>query len=412
MSSLPTTLAPFSGQASAAGGAATTLILAVAAFVIVTTEFLMVGLLPALARDLSISVTTAGQLVTLFAVVVMLAGPPLTARLSHVERKRMFLAVLLLFTVSNAVAAMATQFWVLAVARIVPALALPVFWGTASETAAKLAGPARAGRAVATVYLGISAAMLFGIPLGTVVGDTLGWRGAFWALALMSALVAVLLQVCMPKTAATGRVGLRQQARILRDPAFVANVLLSVTVFTAMFAGYTYLAELLEKVAGVPPAHVGWWLMGFGAVGLVGNWLGGKWVDSKPLATTAAFCLVLAAGMAATVALAAHTVGLAIALGVWGIANTALYPVCQIRVMKAAPQAQALAGTLNVSAANGGIALGALLGGASIDAWGVQSVAVVGAGIAVVAAVAATAISRRLKSRASQAESALVFREP
>ena len=115
---------------------------------------------------------------------------------------------------------------------------------------------------------------------------------------------------------------------------------------------------------------------------------------------------------AATVALAAHTVGLAIALGVWGIANTALYPVCQIRVMKAAPQAQALAGTLNVSAANGGIALGALLGGASIDAWGVQSVAVVGAGIAVVAAVAATAISRRLKSRASQAESALVFREP
>lgn len=412
MSSLPTTLAPSSGQASAAGGAATTLILAVAAFVIVTTEFLMVGLLPALARDLSISVTTAGQLVTLFAVVVMLAGPPLTAWLSHVERKRMFLAVLLLFTVSNAVAAMATQFWVLAVARIVPALALPVFWGTASETAAKLAGPARAGRAVATVYLGISAAMLFGIPLGTVAGDALGWRGAFWALALLSALVAVLLQVCMPKTAATGRVGLRQQARILRDPAFVANVLLSVTVFTAMFAGYTYLAELLEKVAGVPPAHVGWWLMGFGAVGLVGNWLGGKWVDSKPLATTAAFCLVLAAGMAATVALAAHTVGLAIALGVWGIANTALYPVCQIRVMKAAPQAQALAGTLNVSAANGGIALGALLGGASIDAWGVQSVAVVGAGIAVVAAVAATAISRRLKSRASQAESALVFREP
>lgn len=143
--------------------------------------------------------------------------------------------------------------------------------------------------------------------------------------------------------------------------------------------------------------------MGFGAVGLVSNWLGGRWVDRKPLATTAAFCLVLAAGMGATIALAAQPLGLAVAMGVWGVANTALYPVCQIRVMKAAPQAQALAGTLNVSAANGGIALGALLGGASIDAWGVQSVAVVGAGIAVVAAVAATAVSRRLAQIAQRA---------
>ncbi len=399
MSSLPTTAAATGGPASTSAGAATTAILAIAAFVIVTTEFLMVGLLPALARDLSISVPTAGQLVTLFAVVVMLAGPPLTAWLSHVERKRLFLAVLVLFAASNAMAALATHFWVLAVARIVPALALPVFWGTASETAAQLAGPARAGRAVSTVYLGISAAMLFGIPLGTVAGDALGWRGAFWGLALLSLLVAALLQVCMPKTTAAERVSLAQQARILHDRAFIAHVVLSVTVFTAMFAGYAYLAAFLEKVAGVPPAQVGWWLMGFGGVGLAGNWLGGRWVDSKPLGTTAAFSLVLAAGMLATVLLATNPVGLAVALGVWGIANTALYPICQIRVMKAAPQAQALAGTINVSAANGGIALGALLGGASIAAWGIQSVALVGAAVAVVAAVAAAAISRWLSGR-------------
>lgn len=359
----------------------------------------MVGLLPALARDLSISVATAGQLVTLFAVVVMFFGPPLTAWLAHVERKRMFMAVLALFAVSNAVAALAPNFWVLAIARVVPALALPVFWGTASETAAQLAGPERAGKAVSTVYLGISAAMLLGIPLGTVAGDAIGWRGAFWALAIMSALIAVLLHFFMPAMAPGKRVGLAQQARILRDPAFVANVLLSVAVFTAMFTGYTYLAELLEKVAQVPSANVGWWLMGFGAVGLVGNWLGGLWVDRKPLTTTALFSFVLAGGMLATVFFAAQPVGLAIALGVWGIANTALYPICQIRVMKSAPQAQALAGTINVSAANGGIALGALLGGASIAWWGVGSVAVVGAAFAAIAAVASAVISRWLGRR-------------
>lgn len=374
-------------------------ILAIAAFVIVTTEFLMVGLLPALARDLSISIATAGQLVTLFAIVVMFFGPPLTAWLAHVERKRLFMTILALFAVSNAVAALAPNFWVLAVARIIPALALPVFWGTASETAAQLAGVERAGKAVSTVYLGISAAMLLGIPLGTVAGDAMGWRGAFWVLAIMSLLIAVLLHCFMPAMVAGQRVGLAQQVRILRDPAFVANVLLSVAVFTAMFTGYTYLAELLEKVAHVPSVHVGWWLMGFGAVGLLGNRLGGIWVDRKPLATTALFSVVLAIGMLATVLMAAQPAGLALALGVWGIANTALYPICQIRVMKSAPHAQALAGTINVSAANGGIALGALLGGASITWWDAGSVAVAGAVCAAVAAVAAAGISRWLGKR-------------
>ncbi|RDI10533.1 MFS transporter [Comamonas sp. AG1104] len=374
-------------------------ILAIAAFVIVTTEFLMVGLLPALARDLSISIATAGQLVTLFAIVVMFFGPPLTAWLAHVERKRLFMTILALFAVSNAVAALAPNFWVLAVARIIPALALPVFWGTASETAAQLAGVERAGKAVSTVYLGISAAMLLGIPLGTVAGDAMGWRGAFWVLAIMSLLIAVLLHCFMPAMVAGQRVGLAQQVRILRDPAFVANVLLSVAVFTAMFTGYTYLAELLEKVAHVPSVHVGWWLMGFGAVGLLGNRLGGIWVDRKPLATTALFSVVLAIGMLATVLMAAQPAGLALALGVWGIANTALYPICQIRVMKSAPHAQALAGTINVSAANGGIALGALLGGASITWWDAGSVAVAGAVCAAVAAVAAAGISRWLGTR-------------
>ena len=392
MSSLSAT-AP-SGTSTRQYSHSSIVILAIAAFVIVTTEFMIVGLLPALARDLAVSVSTAGQLVTLFAVVVMLFGPVLTAWLSHIERKKLFVAILLIFAASNAVAAWSPNLWVLAAARVIPALALPVFWGTASETAALLAGPARAGRAVSRVYLGISGAMLFGIPLGTLAGDAFGWRGAFWALAALSLLVAALMQWLMPTTAATQRVRLSEQALILRNPFFLANVALSIVVFTAMFTGYTYLANTLENVANVPSALVGWWLMGFGAVGLIGNWLGGLWVDKSPLATTAGFSLLLAIGMTATVWLAPTQAGLAAALAVWGIANTALYPICQIRVMKAAPQAQALAGTLNVSAANAGIALGAVLGGASIPFWGIASVSLVGAAVAVAAAVAATLVSR------------------
>jgi DHA1 family inner membrane transport protein len=389
-----TTVDAMADKPQATGGALSITILAIAAFVIVTTEFLIVGLLPALARDLSITVATAGQLVTLFAVVVMVCGPFLTAWLANVDRKKLFIAVLVLFAATNALAAVAQNIWVLALARLLPALALPVFWGTASDTAAQIAGPEKAGRAVSTVYLGISAAMLFGIPLGTLAADAIGWRGAFGLLAALSLLVAVLMAFSMPTVRASQPVAMREQAKILKSPFFMANVALSILVFTAMFTGYTYLAEMLEKSAGVAPAQVGWWLMGFGAVGLIGNWLGGLWVDQKPLATTAIFSLVLAAGMAASMLFAGLSIGFAIALGVWGIANTALYPICQIRVMKAATGAQALAGTINVSAANGGIALGAVIGGLAVANWGAGNVGYVAAGIAVLAALATSLVAR------------------
>ncbi|ADP15972.1 major facilitator superfamily protein 24 [Achromobacter xylosoxidans A8] len=369
-------------------------ILAVAAFVIVSTEFLIVGLLPELARDLSISVSAAGQLVTLFAFTVMLSGPLLTAAVSHLERKRLFVAILLVFAASNALAAAAPNIWVLALARFIPALALPVFWGTASEAAAQLAGPRRAGQAVARVYLGISAALLFGIPLGTLAATSIGWRGSFWGLAALSLALAALMQACMPALPRPPRVGLREQARILRDPRMLAHIGLSVAVFTAMFTSYTYLADVLERIAGVPPAQVGWWLMGFGAAGLAGNWLGGLAADRNPLAATLVFTLLLGLGMMAAVPLAASLAGLLPALAVWSIANTALYPVCQVRVMKVAPHAQAMAGTLNVSAANAGIGAGAMLGGFAIAQWGLGSVGYVAAAVAMLAALAVPAIAR------------------
>ena len=165
-----------------------------------------------------------------------------------------------------------------------------------------------------------------------------------------------------------------------------------------MFTAYTYLAETLESVAHIPKAQVGWWLMGFGAVGLFGSWLGGRWADKRPLDVTALFSAVLAVSMAAL----AERFWLCIALAVWGVANKALYPICQIRVMKAASHAKALAGTLNVSAANAGIGLGAMVGGLSIQLWGTTSVGYVAAMIALLA-VAAVPIVARVHNVARQA---------
>jgi len=388
-------------QASSAqpGSAISILILAVAAFVIVTTEYLIVGLLPALSRDLGISISAAGQLVTLFAFTVMLFGPPLTAWLSHLDRKLLFVAILVVFALSNALAALAPNIWVLALARFIPALALPVFWGTASETAGQLAGPRNAGQAVSRVYLGISAALLFGIPLGTVAANSIGWRNSFWILALLSLAMAAALWVLMPAVARAPRMNFKEQARLFKEPYFLANVALSVIVFTAMFTAYTYLADMLERLAGIAPANVGWWLMGFGAIGLVGNWLGGKAVDRAPVKATAVFAALLGIGMALSVP-AVHTLPLfCVVLALWGIAYTALFPICQVRVMKSATHSQALAGTTNVSAANAGIGIGAMLGGVVIPAFGLDRIGYVAAAIALLAVVVAPAVSRLARKR-------------
>lgn len=373
--------------ATTSGGALSVWLLAISAFVIVTTEFLIVGLLPALARDLDVSIAAAGWLITLFAFTVMLAGPVLTSMVAHLDHKKLFVAILLIFSGSNALAAMSGNIWILAVARFIPALALPVFWGTASETAAEIAGPQKAAKAVANVYMGIAAAMVLGVPLGTLVGAAVGWRGAFIGLAALSLTMAALLHGVMPGLARPKKLAIASQMRILKDPALLTQLGLSVLVFTAMFTAYTYLADLLEQAAGVPPGHVGWWLMGFGVVGLAGNWLGGVFGGDDPLRATAVGVTLLAVGMSLSSMLVQNHAGLMVALAIWGVANTALYPICQIRVMRAAAQAQALAGTLNVSMANAGIGLGAIIGGVAIQTLGVQSTGYVAAmigGLAIV----------------------------
>ncbi|WP_296179074.1 MFS transporter [Pseudomonas sp. UBA1879] len=371
------------------------LIMAVAAFIIVTTEFVIVGLLPSLAQDLNVSITVAGQVVTLFAFTVMLFGPMLTAKLARVERKRLFTMILVIFALANALAAVSTNIWVLAVARFIPALALPVFWGTASETAGQLAGPGNAGKAVSKVYLGISAALVFGIPLGTVAADVIGWRGTFWVLAGVSLVIGALMHLTMPTlpSAPVADKG-EKQTDILRQPRFLAHILLSVLAFTAMFTAYTYLADILERLANVPTSQVGWWLMGFGAVGMIGNHVGGAMVDRRPLGAMVLFLLVLGVGMLGAVALASNTPWLIGSLIIWGVAYTALFPVCQVRVMTAGAKAQALAASMNISAANAGIGLGAIFGGLGIHHYGLGSLGIIATIIAALGVIVALLMMR------------------
>jgi predicted MFS family arabinose efflux permease len=319
-------------------------------------------------------VSQAGLLVSLFAFTVAATGPLLTALMANIERKRLFIGVLILFGLSNALAAMAPNIWVMAIARFVPALALPVFWSLASATAVELVGPARAGRAISMVAFGIVAATVFGIPIGVLISDAFGWRAAFWVLSVVAFAKALLLLLAFPSTRIRAEsVKLVTQLRILRNPIVGGHVVLSLLVFTGMFTAYTYLADMLERLAGFNGQIVGWTMMAFGAVGLIGNTLGGRLVDRSPLGATALFSALMAAGLVFVGPVMQSHGLLAVALTIWGIAQAALFIVCHVRLMKSAPEAPAFAASLNISGANIGIGLGAVVGGRVIDQYGLAS---------------------------------------
>ena len=335
------------------------LLLSAAGFTVLTTEFIIVGLLPSIARDLDVSVPQAGLLVTLFAFTVAALGPFLTAYFARFERKRLFIGILLMFAFANTVAALAPTIWVMAFARLLPALGLPVFWALASETAVDIVGPDYAGRAIAKIGFGIVCATVFGIPVGTLISDAWGWRSAFGILAVVALAKALLLWIYLPSTRVVkAAVTLRSQFAMLRSPLMIGHVVLSVLVFSGMFTAYTYLADILERLAGFDGTLVGWCLMGFGAVGLIGNSLGGRMVDRHPLIASMVFCAFMIGGMVALVPSIHSTLGLAAALGVWGVTQAALFLVSHVRLMKVAPHAPAFAASLNIAGANLGIGPG------------------------------------------------------
>ena len=357
------------------------LLLSAAGFTVLTTEFVIVGLLPSIARDLEVSVPQAGLLVTLFAFTVAALGPFLTAYFARFQRKRLFISILLMFAFANTVAALAPNIWVMAFARLLPALGLPVFWALASETAVDIVGPDYAGRAIAKIGFGIVCATVFGIPVGTLISDAWGWRSAFGILAVVALAKALLLWIYLPVTRAVKEsVTLSSQFALLRSPLMIGHIVLSVLVFSGMFTAYTYLADILERLAGFDGTLVGWCLMGFGAVGLIGNSLGGRMVDRHPLIASMVFSAFMIGALLALVPSIHSSLALAAALAIWGITQSALFLVSHVRLMKIAPQAPAFAASLNIAGGNLGIGLGAMVGGRVIDSYGLGSLGLAAAG--------------------------------
>ncbi|KQX18789.1 MULTISPECIES: MFS transporter [unclassified Sphingomonas] len=360
------------------------LALAAGAFGIGVTEFAPMGLLPVIARDLHVSIPTAGLLISAYALGVMFGAPLMTLTTGRVPRRTLLIALAGIFTAGNLLAAVSSGYGMLLVARLITSLNHGAFFGVGSIVAASLVPPERRAGAVAAMFMGLTIANVVGVPLATWAGDQLGWRASFWGIAGLSLLTMAALRLTLPNLPAPAGGDAMAELRVLRRPQVLAALGLTVIGSSAMFTVFTYVAPILREATHASLGFVTAMLVTYGVGLTVGNWLGGRFADRSVDRTLIVTLASLAAVLAALAVLMPYAAPTAILVFLWGVASFALVPPLQVRVMTAAADAPNLASSVNIGAFNLGNAIGAALGGAVIAAGlGYPAVALAGAATSV-----------------------------
>lgn len=395
--------APISPDATAAAAQRTSRLalfaLSVAAFAIGTTEFVIMGLLPEVATDLHVSIPSAGLLVSGYALGVAAGAPLLAALTARMERRNALLLLLGLFVLGNALCAVAPNYGVLMVARVVAAFCHGSFFGIGAVVASHVVPKGQAARAIALMFTGLTLANVLGVPFGTFLGQWAGWRSTFAAVTGLGLLAAVAVWRLVPSLPDLPSPHMKRELRVLRQPQVLLALLMTVLGFGGVFTVFTYIAPILQQVSQVSVGATGWVLILFGVGTTIGNMLGGRLADWRLMPSLIGVLVVLSLVMLAF-AWTMHDTWSAVAtVFVWGIAAFATVPPLQMRVVQQASEGPHLASTLNIAAFNLGNAMGAFIGGAMIDLkLGFPAVSVAGAVVALLGLLV-TLVSAALERR-------------
>ncbi len=335
------------------------------AFGIGTTEFVIMGLLLQVAADLRVSVPAAGLLISGYALGVFLGAPLLTVASRRWPRKRVLLALMLVFTAGNLACALAPSYAALMAARVVTSLAHGTFFGVGAVVATTLVPPQRKASAISTMFTGLTVATLLGVPAGAWLGLHYGWRATFWAVAGIGALATVVIAALVPADRdATPVPPLREELRAVGSGPALLGLATTVLGYAGVFAVYTYVQPLLTQVTGVSESAVSPLLLVFGVGMIVGNVLGGRLADRRPRQALPLSLGVLAVVLAALPLALPSAPAMTLGIGLLGVAAFATVAPLQVWVLgKAGEAGRHLASSLNIGAFNLGNALGAWLGG-------------------------------------------------
>ncbi len=352
----------------------TLLALALSAFAIGMTEFISVGVMPLIVTAFNVRLSTAGLTVSIYAAGVMVGAPLLTAWTGRVPRKRLLMVVMGTFVVGNLVTAIAPSFWALLAGRVIAAFAHGLFMAVATVIAASVVAEDRRASAIATMFTGLTVATVTGVPLGTFIAQHASWRMAFAFIAILGVVALLANLVLVPNDLPKPLVGKHGGMwRLVRNPQVRAGLIITALGYGASFPVYTYISAVLQRMGFDASANVILLLI-YGAAVAVGNTLGGKFANRRPLhALTVMFAALTAVMVAMLFGLGTTSVGLALLL-LMGLLAFMNVPGLQLVVMQAAEQAlpndAQLASALNISAFNVGVMGGSFLGGQILNHWG------------------------------------------
>ncbi|MHA7291423.1 MFS transporter [Arthrobacter sp. MDT3-24] len=392
--------------------------LALGGFGIGLTEFVIMGLLPEVAADFQVSEATAGWLISGYALAVVVGALVLTAAVTRFERKPVLAVLLVLFIAGNLVSAIAPDYGMMMIGRIIAALAHGAFFGIGAVVAADMVAPTKKAGAIAIMFTGLTAANVLGVPFGTMLGQAAGWRSTFWAITVIGVIALAGILALVPKTGHgdTTPGTLRSELRAFRSGQVWLSILVTILGYGGMFGAFTYIAFTLTEVSGFAASTVPWLLIVFGVGLFIGNTIGGKAADrnvDRTLVVVLSVLVVVLVGFALTAGNQVLTVASIVLMGGFGFATV---PGLQMRVMKYASSAPTLASGANIGAFNVGNALGAWLGGVTITAglgytspiWAGAGITLLGLAVMIIAAAGA----KRAVRQASPDADGRVVAEP
>lgn len=379
---------------------------ALGSFVLVLSEFLPIGLLPAIAADLDVGIGTAGLMVVATGLVGAVAAPVVTVLTSRVDRRVVLVSLTVLLVVADGLAAIAPSFGVLLVARMLLGVGIGGFWAIGAGIAGRLVRPAATIRATSLITAGVSVATVVSLPLGALVSSLATWRLAF-VIGGVLGLVALVLQLAMlPRIPAQQQVRFATLGSLLRVPRARVGLIAAAFLFAAQFAAYTYIAPYLQDLVGVGPDTVTLALLVFGVAGIVGNFAAGFTLGRSVLGTISVSKVALAVAVVLLPLLAHSVVGVFVLLVVWGLVWGALPLGMQTWMSTASPAGSETGLALFVTTIQLAIAAGSVLGGAAVSSFGLAADFWLSGGVAVVGAIVLVTLGLRRSSAVPVADEA------
>ncbi|GHV97304.1 chloramphenicol resistance protein [Lactobacillus nasalidis] len=377
--------------------------LAATFFGIGVTEFISVGVLPAVAKEFSLSSGTAGLITTIYALGVALGAPVLTLLTAGIPKKKVIVSAIIVFVLGHLLIAGAPTFGLVLLGRFVAGAAHGLLFALSSTIAAALVGPSKQTSAIAYIFGGFPIATAIGAPLGTSVSDIMGWRIPFLLIALLGMIALALNLLALPKMEEknTAKPSLRTQLSVFTQKHLMLTLIVTILGYGGTFATFTYLSLIVQQVTGVSKAATPLVLLVYGVAIAAGNSLGGRLGGRKPVETLLAIFAVQAVALFAFYFSSVNLLLTMVNIVVLGLLAFMSVPLLQSYILSLAgsyrPEAIEMASSLNITAFNLGIVLGSFVGGQAIAYFNLRATAAA-AGIMVVLAVLLALVVAKLEN--------------